>query len=130
LAWILWACFVEISRCHSNTILEGAILKIVKLHRPTSVETRVEFPIPTGNAITGILEFKAGTRLPLEGTSVHDQDEISFILSGKLSATSGGESCTLQAGDISFIPALEHHWALVLEDTRLAYVLVPRTEGR
>jgi quercetin dioxygenase-like cupin family protein len=101
----------------------------VKLHRPTTPETRVEFPIPTGVAITGVLEFKAGTRLPLEGTSVHDQDEISFILSGKLSATSGGESCTLQTGDISFIPALEHHWAVVLEDTRLAYVLIPRKEG-
>jgi quercetin dioxygenase-like cupin family protein len=101
----------------------------VKLHRSATPETRVEFPIPTGAAITGILEFKAGTRLPLEGTSVHDQDEISFILGGKLSATSGGESCTLQAGDISFIPALEHHWAMVLEDTRLAYVLIPRSEG-
>ncbi len=60
---------------------------------------------------------------------MHDQDEISFILSGKLEATSGGESYTLQAGDISFIPAFEHHWAFVLEDTRLAYVLIPRTEG-
>jgi quercetin dioxygenase-like cupin family protein len=98
----------------------------VKLHKSTTSEARVEFPIATGDAIAGILEFKAGTRLPLTGTSVHDQDEISFILSGKLSATSGGESCTLQTGDISFIPALEHHWALVLEDTRLAYVLVPR----
>ncbi len=102
----------------------------MKLHRPTTPEARVEFPIPTGNAISGVLEFKAGTRLPLEGTSVHDQDEISFILSGKLEATSGAESCTLQTGDISFIPALEHHWAFVLEDTRLCYVLIPRSEGR
>jgi quercetin dioxygenase-like cupin family protein len=101
----------------------------VKLHRPTTPEIRAEFTIPTGNAISGILEFKAGTRLPLTGTSVHDQDEISFILTGKLEASSGGESCTLQSGDISFIPALEHHWALVLEDTRLAYVLIPRSEG-
>lgn len=99
----------------------------MKLHRPTSSETRVEFPIPTGAAIAGVLEFKAGTRLPITGTSVHDQDEISFILSGQLEAHSGGESCTLKAGDISFIPALEHHWATVLEDTRLAYVLIPRS---
>ena len=107
-----------------------AILKAVKLHRLTSSETRFEFPIPNGAAITGMLEFKAGMRLPLEGTSVHDQDEISFILNGKLEAHSGGESCTLETGDISFIPALEHHWAMVLEDTRLAYVLIPRaSEG-
>ncbi len=97
------------------------------LHRPEFPETRTEFEIPNGATITGILEFKAGTRLPLEGTSVHDQDEISFILQGKLEATSGGETCTIQTGDISFIPALEHHFAFVLEDTRLAYVLIPRS---
>ena len=35
-------------------------------------------------------------------------------------------AATLNAGDISFIPAHETHWALVLEDTRIAYVLIPR----
>jgi mannose-6-phosphate isomerase-like protein (cupin superfamily) len=101
----------------------------VKLQRPTTLEPRAEFEIPSGLALCGVLEFASGTRLPLEGTRVHEQDEISFILSGKLEAHSGSDSLTLQAGDISFIPALEHHWAVVLEDTRLAYVLIPRTEG-
>lgn len=58
--------------------------------------------------------------------SVHEQDEVSFILSGRLEAVSGGESVDLTAGDISFIPAGEQHWAQVLEDTRIAYVLIPR----
>ena len=98
----------------------------VKLHRPNTFEPRAEFEIPSGLALCGVLEFAAGTRLPLEGTSVHDQDEISFILSGKLEAYSGSDTLTLQAGDISFIPALEQHWAMVLENTRLAYVLIPR----
>ena len=98
----------------------------MKLISPTALPIRTEFPIPHGAAITGILEFAAGTRLPLEGVSTHEQDEISFILSGSLAAVSGGEAATLNAGDISFIPAGEAHWALVLEDTRIAYVLIPR----
>ena len=98
----------------------------MKLISPTALPIKAEFELPHGVSITGILEFAAGTRLPLEGVSVHDQDEVSFILSGKLNAVSGGESATLQAGDISFIPAGEQHWAQVLEDTRIAYVLIPR----
>lgn len=98
----------------------------MKLISPAGLPAKAEFAIPHGALITGILEFAAGTRLPLEGVSTHEQDEISFILSGRLAAVSGGEAATLNAGDISFIPAHETHWALVLEDTRIAYVLIPR----
>ena len=77
-------------------------------------------------AVTGILEFAAGTRLPITGVSTHEQDEVSFIITGRLEAVSGGQAATLKTGDISFIPAGEAHWTLVLEDTRIAYVLIPR----
>lgn len=103
-----------------------AILGCVKLISPTALPVKSEFELPHGEVVTGILEFAAGTRLPLEGASVHEQDEVSFILSGKLEAVSNGEPAVLQAGDISFIPAGEQHWAQVLEDTRIAYVLIPR----
>ena len=103
-----------------------AILRSVKLISPAALPAKAEFELPHGAAIGGILEFAAGTRLPLTGTSVHEQDEVSFILSGRLEAVSGGQPATLKAGDISFIPAGEAHWALVLEDTRIAYVLIPR----
>ena len=99
----------------------------MKLVRPESLPAKAEFSLPHGTAITGILEFKAGTRLPAEGFSVHAEDEVSFILSGALKAVSGSDSASLRTGDISFIPAGETHWAEVLEDTRIAYVLIPRT---
>ncbi len=98
----------------------------MKLVRPTALPVQAEFPLPHGAAVTGVLEFAAGVRLPLKGVSRHDQDEVSFILSGELRAVSGGEEATLRAGDISFIPANEEHWAEVVEDVRIAYVLIPR----
>lgn len=103
-----------------------AILGCVKLVSPAALPAKAEFPIAHGMAITGILEFAAGTRLPITGVSTHEQDEVSFIIAGRLEAVSGGQAVTLNAGDISFIPAGEAHWALVLEDTRIAYVLIPR----
>lgn len=98
----------------------------MKLISPAILPAKAEFEIPHGALVTGILEFVAGTRLPLIGVSVHEQDEVSFILSGSLEAVCGDQPATLKAGDISFIPAGEQHWALVLEDTRIAYVLIPR----
>lgn len=98
----------------------------MKLISLATLPVKTEFKIARGTAIAGILEFAAGTRLPLIGVSVHEQDEVSFIISGSLEAVSGDESATLKSGDISFIPAGEQHWALVLEDTRIAYVLIPR----
>lgn len=78
-------------------------------------------------ASVGQLFFPAGTRLPLEGVSVHAQDEVSFILSGRLRAFSGDGEYTLVAGDTTLIPAGEEHWAEVLEDVTLCYVLLERS---
>ena len=78
-------------------------------------------------ASVGTLFFPSGTRLPESGSSVHAQDEISFILSGVLEAESGGERATLRAGDVTLIPAGEHHWAEVVEDVTLCYVLLERS---
>ncbi|WP_045234409.1 cupin domain-containing protein [Deinococcus pimensis] len=75
-------------------------------------------------AEVGTLFLPAGTRVPAEGQSVHAQDELSFILSGRMVASSGGETCTLGAGDVTLIPAGEAHWAEVIEDVTLAYVLL------
>ena len=115
-------CLVALGHVIDNL----AILCGMTLISPAALPAKAEFPIPHGMAIAGILEFAAGTRLPSEGFSAHEQDEVSFIVSGKLEAVSGGQPATLKAGDISFIPAGEPHWALVLEDTRIAYVLIPR----
>lgn len=80
----------------------------------------------TLGATVGQLSFEAGTRLPEVGVSVHAQNEISFIHSGVLRAYNGDdpEPTLIRAGDVTFIPAGETHWAEVLEDVRLSYVLL------
>ncbi len=90
-----------------------------KLRGGSSAQTFKDLP-----ASVGALSFAAGARLPESGSSVHDQDEISFILSGVLRAESGGERFTLRAGDVTLIPAGEAHWAEVVEDVTLCYVLL------
>lgn len=90
-----------------------------KLRSGTQAQTFETLP-----ASVGTLFFPAGSRLPEESTSVHEQDEISFILSGVLRAESGGERYELRAGDVTLIPAGEHHWAEVVEDVTLCYVLL------
>lgn len=72
-------------------------------------------------AQVGSIHFPAGTVLP---PTTHEQDEITFIHSGELRAVSGGHGATLQAGDVSFIPAGEVHSAEVVEDVTLSYVLL------
>jgi quercetin dioxygenase-like cupin family protein len=77
-------------------------------------------------AAVGTLTLPAGTRVPAEGTSVHAQDELSFILAGEMRAWSGGQAFELRAGDVTLIPAGEEHWAEVVRDVTLSYVLLER----
>lgn len=81
---------------------------------------------PGLSAGVGALEFAAGTRLPAEGVSKHEEDELAFILEGELRAVSGGQAFSLRAGDVTLIPAGEEHWAEVVSDVRLVYALVER----
>lgn len=96
----------------------------MSLVRPDHLPTRTEFALPHGLTISGILEFKAGTRPSLEGVSRHDEDEVSIILSARMKAVSGNLEAELQAGDIRFIP-LPESWAIVLEG---AHGLVTRAQ--
>lgn len=73
------------------------------------------------SALSGRLFLPAGTVLPPVS---HDQDEISFILSGRLRARSGGQDYLLSGGDVTLIPAGEVHSGEVLDDLTLVYVLL------
>lgn len=63
-----------------------------------------------------------GSSMPSSGTSTHTKHEVSIILEGRLETTSGGETVTLQTGDIVSIPDGESQSSKVLEDTKLIYV--------
>lgn len=69
---------------------------------------------------TGLL--KAGTRMPDEGVSAHDRREVTLILEGELTTTSGGTSTRLGPGDFVTIPALQQQSSVVHSDTRLLYL--------
>lgn len=66
--------------------------------------------------------LRAGTRLPEEGASVHPRREVTLILDGEISTTSGNQTHRLVAGDIVTIPAGQRQHTLVHKDTRLLWM--------
>ena len=87
--------------------------RLKSLHAFTVNGVRLEFG-------TGFL--KAGTRMPDHGVSAHPRREITLILEGELSTTSGNKTERLGAGDIVTIPAGQEQSSIVHEDTRLLYI--------
>ena len=83
------------------------------LHAFTANGVRLEFG-------TGFL--KAGTRMPDQGVSAHPRREITVILEGELSTTSGNKTERLGAGAIVTIPAGQEQLSIVHKDTRLLYI--------
>ena len=94
----------------------------MKLIRGSSIG---EFDLSDRRVRVGMLEFARGERIPVSGVSCHSEDEVSFILSGTLKGMSGGLPFTVSAGETTYIPAGEEHWAIVLEDAKIAFVLIP-----
>lgn len=82
------------------------------LHAFSAGGVRLEFG-------TGFL--KAGTRMPDRGVSAHTRREVTLILEGELSTTSGNKTKRLGAGDIVSIPAGQEQSSVVHKDTRLVY---------
>ncbi|AOV08676.1 cupin domain-containing protein [Sporosarcina ureilytica] len=74
----------------------------------------------------GFVSIPAGERLPVEGTTSHEEHEYSFIIKGALSGESGGKTFDIKAGEASYIPAGEAHWCVNEGDSpvELVYALV------
>jgi quercetin dioxygenase-like cupin family protein len=84
---------------------------------PEAVQRLVELHTATRAALqVGSVRLEPGQRVPDEGASQHPVDEVSLVVKGSLTATSGGESCVLRAGEVSLIPAGEPHWAVAGEE--------------
>ena len=84
-------------------------------------ETKPQEAVHMGKAV-----FTPGMRVPQQGTTQHEGDEFSYILSGMLRCVSGGVEHTVKAGDALFIPAGELHYSENVsgEDCELIYMLV------
>jgi len=70
-----------------------------------------------------------GVRVPEKGMGKHNEDEYSIILQGTLKTESGGKEYRVRAGDATYIPKDEPHYAINDgdEDCIIVYALVKRT---
>jgi len=74
----------------------------------------------------GTVFLKKGTRIPEKGFAKHPQHEISIIQEGKIKMLNENEKVKsfLSAGDVVYIKAFEAQAGIVLEDTKIIYVLI------
>lgn len=72
----------------------------------------------------GRISFQSGQRVPDVGTSSHDQEEHSYVLSGSLTVTSGGSSAHASAGDLISIQPGESHFTEVTSDAAVVYLMI------
>lgn len=76
----------------------------------------------------GKVVIPPGVRVPVEGMGKHDADEYSIIIQGSIKTNSGGKHYKVSAGQATFIPAGEEHYAINdgKEDCVIIYSLVKR----
>lgn len=74
----------------------------------------------------GTIFLKKGIRIPEEGFSKHPQHEISYVQSGKIQMLNEDNSYAeiLKTGDVISLEALEPQAGIVLEDTKIIYLLI------
>lgn len=104
-------------------------MKISKLEYGTETEPLIEHlrlnDINNASASIGTVAFKAGQRVPDgEGQSVHDQDEVSIVLEGRITLQTDDKNTTLDAGTLVHIPAGVAHSSVAVEDTRIYFMLI------
>lgn len=104
------------------------IIKPIEFAKPEEPRQKVLFEFEkNGQKINyGTVFLKKGIRIPDEGFSRHPQHEISYVQSGKIQmleedGTKGG---ILKTGDIISLEAFEPQAGIVLEDTKIIYILI------
>lgn len=81
------------------------------------VRTLLDLAPRDGAALrAGHVRLAPGQRVPAEGDSRHAVEEISLIVAGSLTGTTGGEAFAIETGDVTWIPAGEAHWAVAGPD--------------
>lgn len=69
---------------------------------------------------------KKGYQCPINETHINEQ--FTYVLKGKLQVETGGETVTLNPGDLIVIPPNQPHTLTVLEDTVILDVFSPILE--
>ena len=71
-----------------------------------------------------VITFEPHVRVPLEGESVHEEDEYSFFIEGGLYTESGDTRTEVRAGDVTLIPSGERHFCENRSDEKCTLVCV------
>lgn len=99
--------------------------------KEVNLTTIMEKTLESGARLSyGTAVFPPGARVPDSGTAAHEADEYSFIIKGRLSAFSGGESYEVKGGQASMIPAGEQHWSVNESDQNCLLVWMFIEEGK
>lgn len=111
--------------------MEKVTVSDVKTEDRTNVTMKVLFDESTFEGARtnfGQVIIPPGGRVPLEGFGAHDEDEYSIILQGTMKTESGGKEYRVSAGQATFIPRGEEHFAYNdgEEDCIIIYALVKR----
>lgn len=85
----------------------------------------IDLDLPAGTRVRlGRIVFRAGERAPPEGVSQHEQAEYSYLISGCIKVTSGGQTAEARTGDFISIPPGESHFTEVAADSSVVYLLI------
>jgi quercetin dioxygenase-like cupin family protein len=85
----------------------------------------LDLQVPAATQIRmGSICFRAGDRVPASGSSLHEQSEYSYVVTGSLEVNSGGATQVARAGDLISIPPGESHFTQVESDSSVIYLLI------
>ncbi len=102
------------------------IINITEVEGPKNADVDMKTVFAKEGVTMGTVVIPPGIRAPLKGAGSHEGDEYSIILKGSLLTESGGKQYRVSAGQATFIPAGEAHWALNdgTEDCEIIWTLV------
>jgi len=108
----------------SDDAVELTVLDDVWAESSGSPLTLFESDDPEAEA--GSYVIQPGERVPEEGWTSHEGDELSVILDGEVTLVTPDDEYTVSAGTLSVIPAGVEHYSVneTDEPTRLVYTAV------
>ncbi|MBB5149004.1 cupin domain-containing protein [Ureibacillus thermosphaericus] len=111
--------------------MEIVTVSDIKQHDRNNVTMKTLFDksvVDGGRTVFGIVSIPPGARIPLQGTGSHLEDEYGLVIKGSILTMSGGKEYRVVAGQATFIPHNEEHWAYNdgQDDCEIVWALVSR----